>query len=213
MKTPMTQRAKHLPSDERRAEAVEAVVELAASANPEEITTSAIAARMKLTQGALFRHFPTKDAIWQGVMEWVSERLLARIDRLAGAESDPLAALKAMFLGHVDFIAEHPGVPRMMVGQLQNTGETPAKRMARALVENYANRLRRILSAARAEGVLPPDLDIDAAAALFLGMIQGLVMQHLIHGDSARMRADAPRVFAIYRAGLVAGATAVEGRT
>lgn len=209
----MTQRAKHLPSDERRAEAVEAVVELAASANPEAITTSAIAARMKLTQGALFRHFPTKDAIWQGVMEWVSERLLARIDRLAGAESDPLAALKAMFLGHVDFIAEHPGVPRMMVGQLQNTGETPAKRMARALVENYANRLRRILSAARAEGVLPPDLDIDAAAALFLGMIQGLVMQHLIHGDSARMRADAPRVFAIYRAGLVAGATAVEGRT
>lgn len=208
----MTQRAKHLPSDERRAEAVEAVVELAASANPEAITTSAIAARMKLTQGALFRHFPTKDAIWQGVMEWVSERLLARIDRLAGAESDPLAALKAMFLGHVDFVAEHPGVPRMMVGQLQNAGETPAKRMARTLVENYANRLRRILSAARAEGVLPPGLDIDAAAALFLGMIQGLVMQHLIHGDSTRMRADASRVWAIYRAGLLAAATAREER-
>jgi TetR/AcrR family transcriptional regulator len=208
----MTQRAKHLPSDERRAEAVEAVVELAASANPEAITTSAIAARMKLTQGALFRHFPTKDAIWQGVMEWVSERLLARIDRLAGAESDPLAALKAMFLGHVDFVAEHPGVPRMMVGQLQNAGETPAKRMARTLVENYANRLRRILAAASAEGVLPADLDIDAAAALFLGMIQGLVMQHLIHGDSARMRADASRVWAIYRAGLLAAATAREER-
>ena len=206
----MTPRAKYLPSDERRAEAVEAVIDLAASANPEEITTSAIAARMKLTQGALFRHFPTKDAIWQGVMEWVSERLLARIDRLAGAEADPLAALKAMFLGHVEFIAEHPGVPRMMVGQLQNAGETPAKRMARTLVENYANRLRRILSAARAEGVLPPDLDIDAAAALFLGMIQGLVMQHLIDGDSARMRADASRVWSIYRAGLLSAVTPQE---
>lgn len=206
----MTSRAKHLPSDERRAEAVEAVVELAARSNPEEITTSAIAARMKLTQGALFRHFPTKDAIWQGVMEWVSDRLLARIDRLAGAEADPLAALQAMFLGHVDFIAEHPGVPRMMAGQLQNAGETPAKRMARTLVENYGNRLRRILAAARAEGVLHPTLDIEAAAALFLGMIQGLVMQHLIHGDSARMRADAARVWTIYRAGLLAGPQAPE---
>ncbi len=206
----MTSRAKHLPSDERRAEAVEAVVELAARSNPEEITTSAIAARMKLTQGALFRHFPTKDAIWQGVMEWVSDRLLARIDRLAGAEADPLAALQAMFLGHVDFIAEHPGVPRMMAGQLQNAGETPAKRMARTLVENYGNRLRRILAAARAEGVLHPTLDIEAAAALFLGMIQGLVMQHLIHGDSARMRADAARVWTIYRAGLLAGPQARE---
>lgn len=209
----MTRRAKHLPSDERRAEAVEAAIDLAAGSNPEDITTSAIAARMKLTHGALFRHFPTKDAIWQGVMEWVSERLLARIDRLAGAEADPLAALEAMFLGHVDFVAEHPGVPRMMAGQLQRSGETAAKQVARALVENYATRLRRILSAACAEGVLRADLDVDAAATLFLGMIQGLVMQRLIHGDSARMRADAPRVFAIYRAGLVAGATAVEGRT
>ena len=208
----MTSRARHLPSEERRAEAVEAVIKLAESANPEEITTSAIAARMKLTQGALFRHFPTKDAIWQGVMEWVSDRLLARIDRLAGAESDPLAALEAMFLGHVDFIAEHPGVPRMMAGQLQNAGETPAKRMARALVENYGNRLRRILVAARAEGLVPPGLDIEAAAALFLGMVQGLVMQHLIHGDSARMRADASRVWVIYRAGLLAAATPREDR-
>lgn len=207
----MTQRTKHLPSDERRAEAIEAVIELAANANPEGITTSAIASRMRLTQGALFRHFPTKDAIWQGVMEWVSDRLLARIDRLAGAEPEPLAALEAMFLGHVEFIAEHPGVPRMMAGQLQHTGETPAKRVARVLVENYATRLRRILSAARAEGVLRRDLDVDAAATLFLGMIQGLVMQHLMHGDSARMRADAPRVFAIYRAGLLVDATGHEG--
>ena len=209
----MTPRARHLPSEERRAEAVEAVIKLAASANPEEISTSAIAARMKLTQSALFRHFPTKDAIWQGVMEWVSDRLLARIDRLAGAESDPLAALEAMFLGHVDFIAEHPGVPRMMAGQLQNAGETPAKRMARTLVENYGNRLRRILAAARAEGVVPPSLDIDAAAALFLGMVQGLVMQHLIHGDSARMRADALRVWVIYRAGLLSAVHTPEGGT
>jgi AcrR family transcriptional regulator len=208
----MTPRPRHLPSEERRAEAVEAVIRLAASTNPEEITTSAIAARMKLTQGALFRHFPTKDAIWQGVMEWVSDRLLARIDRLAGAEADPLAALEAMFLGHVDFIAEHPGVPRMMAGQLQNAGETPAKRLARTLVENYGNRLRRILAAARAEGVVPPGLDIDAAATLFLGMVQGLVMQHLIHGDSARMRADASRVWVIYRAGLLAAEHAQEGR-
>ena len=207
----MTSRAKYLPSEERRAEAVEAVIKLAASANPEGITTSAIAARMKVTQGALFRHFSSKDAIWQGVMEWVSDRLLARIDRLAGAESDPLAALEAMFRGHVDFIAEHPGVPRMMAGQLQNPGETPAKRMARALVENYGNRLRRILAAARAEGVLPPGLDIDAAATLFMGTIQGLAMQHLIHGDSTRMRADAARVWGIYRAGLLAAQHTQEG--
>ncbi len=52
----------HLPADERRAVTVQAVLDLAATGNPGDITTAAIAKHMKLTQGALFRHFPTKDA-------------------------------------------------------------------------------------------------------------------------------------------------------
>ena len=202
----MATRAKYLPSKQRRAEAVAAVVELAARDNPEAITTTEIATRMKLTQGALFKHFPTKDALWQGVMEWVADRLLSRIDRLAGDQADPLAALEAMFLGHIDFIAEHPGVPRMIIGQLQRGGDTAPRKMTQALLENYATRLRRVLTAGVAEGVLRADLDTDAAATLYLGLIQGLVVQHLLHGDSARMRSDAPKAFAIFRAGIVGGA-------
>ena len=195
-------RAKHLSTEERRNEAVEAVIELAAGKNPEEITTTAIAGRMRLSQGALFRHFPTKDAIWREVMEWVSRRLLARLDMVAGAEADPIAALEAMFLAHVAFVADHPGVPRIMIGQLQRDGDNPAKQAARVLMNGYATRLQRILSAARVSGRVPDDLDEAAAATLFLGMIQGLVVQAQINGDFAKMRADAPRVFAIYRAGI-----------
>lgn len=202
----MATRAKYMPAEQRRAEAVEAVIELAAHAGPDSITTTEIAAQMKLTQGALFKHFPTKDALWQGVMEWVADRLLARVDRLAGKHANPLAALEAMFLGHIDFIAEHPGVPRMIFGQLQRADDTAAKKMTRTLLENYATRLRRILSAGVAEKVLRAELDIDAAATVYLGVIQGLVVQHLLHGDSARMRADAPQAFAILRAGLLGSA-------
>ncbi|WP_413872238.1 TetR/AcrR family transcriptional regulator [Albidovulum sp.] len=199
-------RAKYLPAEQRRAEAVEAVVELAAHTNPETITTTEVAAHMRMTQGALFKHFPNKEALWLGTMEWVADRLLARIDRLAGAQAEPVAALEAMFLGHIDFIAEHPGVPRMIFDQLQRNSDTAAKRMARALLENYAMRLHRILSAGVAEGALSRELDIEAAATLYLGMIQGLVVQLLLHGDVVRMRADAPRVFVIYRTGVQGGA-------
>ena len=58
---------RNLPADQRRAVTVEAVVELTGKQNPGDITTAAIAKRMNLTQGALFRHFPSKDAIWQAV--------------------------------------------------------------------------------------------------------------------------------------------------
>lgn len=193
---------KHLPADERRAVTVDAVVELAGSVNPSEITTAAIAKHMNVTQGALFRHFPSKEAIWQAVMEWLAERLLARIDRAARDIESPLDALKAMFLSHVEFVIEHPGVPRMMFGELQRAEASPAKRMAQTLIQRYAERIRTRIEAGKARGEIAAEVDTEAAATLFIGSIQGLVMQSMLSGDIERIRADAPGVFAIYQRGI-----------
>ena len=97
--------AKHLPADARRAATVEAVVNLAAHHNPSEITTTWIARQMGVTQGALFKHFPTKEAILEAVISWVAERLLARIDQSAQGCDSPLVALEAMFLAHIAFVS------------------------------------------------------------------------------------------------------------
>jgi TetR/AcrR family transcriptional regulator len=198
----VNQRARNLPADERRAVTVEAVIELAGSQNPSEITTLAIARHMNLTEGALFRHFPTKQAIWQSVMEWVAETLLGRIDRAADGVDSPLTALRAMFMSHIGFVAEHPGVPRMLFGELQKAGSTVPKRIVQSLLEHYAQRLHRTIEAGKSCGELHADLDTQAAATLFIGTIQGLVMQSLLEGDMAHMRANAPKVFAIYSRGI-----------
>ena len=198
----MSGHPKHLPADERRAATVEAVVDLAAEQNPSDITTTAIAQRMGLTQGALFRHFPTKDAILQAVMSRVTERLLARVDKAAEGTTSPVAALEAVFMTHIDFVSEHPGVPRMLFGELQRPGETQPKRMVQTLIQHYGERLHRLLEAGKAQGELDAGLDVEAAAVLFIGTIQGLVMQSLLAGKVCRIRRDAPAVFAIYRRGI-----------
>ena len=198
----MITRTKPLPAEERRAATVEAVVQLAATQNPSDITTSAIASHMHLTQGALFRHFPSKDAILQAVMEWVAEQLLARVERAAQGAATPLAALEAMFLAHAHFVAEHPGVPRMMFGELQRTGDSLPRRMVRTLLARYGERLQQLFAQGQAAGEIDPGLDTEAAATLFIGTIQGLVMQSLLAGSATRIRRDAPRAFAIYRRGI-----------
>ena len=198
----MNVHVKPLPADERRAVTVEAVVDLAAEQNPSDITTAAIAKRMGLTQGALFRHFPTKDAILQAVMTWVAERLLARVDKAAQLDMSPIAALEAIFMAHIGFVAEHPGVPRMMFGELQRAGETAPKRMVKTLIRHYGERLHRLIEKGKAQGELDSALDTEAAAILFIGTIQGLVLQSLLAGDLANIRRDATKVFAIYLRGI-----------
>lgn len=195
----MISRPAYLPAEERREVTVETVIELAAEQNPTDITTGAIAKRMGVTQGALFRHFPSKDAILQAVMEWVSERLLARVDKATTAAASPLAALEAAFMAHIDFISEHPGVPRMLFGELQRAEQTMAKRMAQTLIQRYGERLGRLVAEGKDRGELMTTLDEKTAVTLFIGTIQGLVMQALIAGDVARIRERAPAVFALFR--------------
>lgn len=197
-------RAKNLPADERRAATVDAVVALAALHHPSDITTTAIARHMQLTQGALFRHFASKDAIVEAVMDWVAGQLLARVDAAAEAAGTPLAALQAVFLAHVDFVSLYPGVPRLIFAELQRAGDTPPKQRVQALLGGYGARLQRLLAQGLESGALHPGLDMPAAATLFIGTVQGLVMQSLITGDLQRMGADAPRVFAIYQRGIAA---------
>ena len=195
-------RPKNLPADQRRAVTVEAVIALTAEQNPGDITTAAIAKRMNLTQGALFRHFPSKDAIWLAVMEWVAERLLLRVDRAMQGTDSPLKALEAVFMTHIEFVVAHPGVPRLLFGELQRAEDTPAKRMARTLIGAYGERLRGLIDTGKARGEVASDVDTAAAVVAFIGSIQGLVMQSLLSGKAGQMRADAPGAFAIYRRGI-----------
>ncbi|CDM25029.1 MULTISPECIES: TetR/AcrR family transcriptional regulator [Castellaniella] len=193
---------KHLPADERRAATVRAVIELAADRNPADITTAAIAQHMRLTQGALFRHFPSKEAIWDAVMAHTSETLLARIDAAAARAVGPRAALEAMFHAHVDFIASHPGVPRILFAELQHDRETPAKTRVLALLEHYRERLLEQVRRGIDRGELQDTPDADALPVLFVGMIQGLVIQSMLAGDIRRMKRQAPALFALFLQGI-----------
>ena len=194
--------ARHLPAEERRSVTVETVLALAAEQNPSEITTAAISARMNLTQGALFRHFPTKEALWTAVMEWVAERLMQRIERAVADAPGPLAALRSMFLAHAGFVVEHPGVPRMMFGELQRAEASAPKRMAQTLIRRYGERVRALLAAGQTAGEVAADIDLDAATTLFIGTIQGLVMQSLLAGEPERISREAPAVLALYLRGI-----------
>lgn len=198
----MESSTKHLPADERRAVIVDAVIKLAAEQNPGDITTASIAKKMDLTQGALFRHFRTKEAVWEAVMEWVAERLMTQADQAAAKANGPLDRLERVFMAHIDFVVSHPGIPRMMFGELQRPHDSPVKRIVRGLMQRYRQRLSNLIDAGKLQGEISKDVNTAAAATLFMGTIQGLVMQSLMADDPTRMRREARAVFSLYRRAL-----------
>jgi hypothetical protein len=116
--------------------------------------------------------------------------------------SSPLAALEAMFMAHVEFVAEHPGVPRILFGELQRAEDMASKRVVQELIYSYGMRLRKLIDEGKECAELDANLDTEAAVILFIGTIQGLVMQALLADDVGRIIHDSHRVFALYQRGI-----------
>jgi AcrR family transcriptional regulator len=192
------------PTETRQAALVAAALTLAAERSPAEVTTAALAQAVGISQGAVFRHFESKEAIWLAVIDFAHRELLDRLRTAAGSQATPMAALRAVFMAHVAFVVEQPGVPRVIFQELQHPDDTPLKARVRELMQAYRALLVGLLQRAKAAKQLAPGTDLQAAAVLFIGSVQGLVMQSMLSGQVSAMGTQAPAVFDLFRQAMAA---------
>jgi len=196
---------KRLSAEARQDEIVKAAVELAGAQGMDRVTSQAIADAVGVTQGGIFRHFPTMETIWIAVVHWTRGRLMGAIDMAASQATDPLDAVERMFFAHVGFAENHPALPRLLFSTSPRL-----KQLLQEMLAGYEAKLSQLLGEAKARGLVGPDLDEEAAAALYIAIIQGLVTRALVLGPKRSLTAEARRLFPIYLAGLGAG-NAVDG--
>lgn len=193
-------------TEDRQAALMAAALQLAAQKSPAQITTGELAVAVGITQGAVFKHFESKEAIWMAVMQWVHAELMMRLQAAAQAHLDQgeaLGAMRAVFMAHVQFVQAQPGVPRLVFQELQHPQPSPLKASVQQLMVNYRQLVHGLLLKAKANQQLAQTVDLSAATVLFVGAIQGLVMQALMAGHLSDVGAQAAAVYDIYQQGLM----------
>ncbi len=193
---------RRLTSEARQSEIIRVAVELAAEKDVGSVTTQDMADAMQLTQGAIFRHFASKDEIWLAVMHWIRERLMKVLEKAASEASDPLDAIQRMFLAHVAFISKHPAIPRILFSEAQNKKNSKLRQLIQEIMSGYEGRITGLLEAAKVQGLVDGELDSRSAAVLYIGMIQGLVMQVSIFGGKRSLLREAEKTFPIFLHGI-----------
>ena len=193
---------RRMGAEERQEEIVRVAIDLAAKRGVETVTTQDMADAMGLTQGAIFRHFPTKDEIWLAAIQWIRGQLMRTLEAAAARSDDPLAALENMFIAHVSFVAKHPAIPRIVFSDHLLRRDTRLKQLIQEIITGYEARIAGLLGRAKASGQARPDLDEGSAATLFIGMIQGLVLQSNIFAGRRSLLEEAKKVFPIYLNGV-----------
>lgn len=193
---------RRLSSEDRQSEIIRVAVELAADKGVDSVTTQDMADAMQLTQGAIFRHFATKDDIWVAVMQWIRDRLMKVLDKAAADATDPLNAIERMFFAHITFISKHPAIPRLLFSELLHKKNSKLRELIQGIISGYEAKIAGLLEAAKSQSSVPDDLDSQSAAVLYIGMIQGLVMQTSIFGGKRSLQQEAGKTFPIFLHGV-----------
>lgn len=194
-------------AQERKAEILATALRLADELGPDRLTTAAIAEAVGLTQPGIFRHFPTKQALWHALAAVISARLKAAWDEALAASASPEGRIAALVQTQLNLIEAHPAIPAILFSRELRV-ENDALRLAFVgLMTAFHGILAGELARARKGGTVRPDLDPADGAVLLISLVQGLAMRWSLGARGFALQPEGVRLLAVQMALFTTSAT------
>ncbi|HSI55940.1 MAG TPA: nucleoid occlusion factor SlmA [Ideonella sp.] len=159
---------------ERRVQILHTLAAMLEQPGADRITTAALAARLSVSEAALYRHFASKAQMFEGLIEFIESSIFSLIHQIVERESS--GAVQAQRITHVllQFGEKNPGMARVMVGDaLVFENERLIARM-NLFFDRVESQLRQSLrSAADGDGSMTPTVDANGRASALTAFIVG----------------------------------------
>jgi len=182
---------------ERQLEIEQAVLDLIATEGTHGLTMARIAARIGVSEAALYRHFHGKLEIIYATIAISFDRVMERLTEAAGG-GDATTRLHRVFIAHLQFIEDHPGMARILFSDDVHFNATQLQHELNARIAKLLRFIGNLLSTGVQHGELRSDLDVEAAAALYLGLIQTQLLLWSVNEKTDRLMARSEQLWALY---------------
>ncbi len=158
---------------ERKLQILQTVAEMLEQPKGEKITTAALAARLELSEAALYRHFASKAQMFEGLIEFIEQTVFGLINKITTEEQDGLKQVEGILALLLGFAQKNRGMTRVLIGDaLVNEDERLQQRINQFL-DRVETTLKQSLRIAETQGCLAPADDIGAHANLLLCFVVG----------------------------------------
>lgn len=191
-------------AEERKAQIIETTLRLADEVGPERLTTEAIAANIGITQPGLFRHFPTKDRLWEAVARFVGTRLEESWTAVIHSEEPASRQLRALLCAQLRLIRSLPAIPAILFSRELHVHQEGLRKGFYQIMQRFQKVLTEIIERGRAAGEFRPELEPQDAALLVISVIQGTTLRWSLSGRTFDLVAEGERLFDQLLDGLVA---------
>ena len=152
---------------ERRIQILETLASMLEEPGADRVTTAALAARIQVSEAALYRHFASKAQMFEGLIEFIEQSVFGLVNQIAERDSDGRAQAQRMLTVLLQFGEKNPGMTRVMVGDaLVFENERLLARMNQ-FFDRIESQLRQSLrQAAEASGSDTPTVDANVQASV-----------------------------------------------
>jgi TetR/AcrR family transcriptional regulator len=161
----------------RRQQILEALAFMLSNCPGSRITTAALAKEVGVSEAALYRHFPSKTKMFEGLIEFIEETIFSRITLIVSEEATAIKRCERILLLLLTFAERNPGISRILTGDAL-TGETERLRLRIVqFFERLETQLKQILREAEVREDLRLNLSVTAAANLMMAAAEGRIAQ------------------------------------
>nr|WP_152553899.1 nucleoid occlusion factor SlmA [Endozoicomonas elysicola] len=163
----------------RKQQILEALAHMLETAPGTRITTSALAKEVGVSEAALYRHFPSKAKMFEGLIEFIEETLFSRITLILAEEQKVATRCEKILLLLIGFCEKNPGLTRILTGDAL-AGETERLRQrVTQLFDRLETQLKQALREAEIKEGVRTRMTVSVTANLILAAAEGRIAQYV----------------------------------
>lgn len=167
---------------QRRQQILEALAQMLETGPGSRITTAGLAKQVGVSEAALYRHFPSKSKMFEGLIEFIEDTLFSRISIILNEEQLAAVRCEKMLMLLLVFAERNPGLTRILTGDaLAGEHERLHIRVAQ-LFDRFETQLKQVIREAELREGLRPSIPLPAAANVLLSAAEGRLSQYVRSG-------------------------------
>jgi len=163
----------------RKQQILESLAQQLENRSGARITTAALAKAVGVSEAALYRHFPSKARMFEGLIEFAEQAVFSRVNRVLGDKKDPEMRCKLILGIVLGFSSRNPGITRLLLGEALTGEPERLRKRSGQYFGRLETQLKQVLREGRAVGRVRADIPSDVGANLMLALLEGRMHQFI----------------------------------
>jgi TetR/AcrR family transcriptional regulator len=163
----------------RREHILQALAQMLENNPGGRITTAALASEVGVSEAALYRHFPSKARMFEGLISFIEETLFTRISRILNDGSNALAQCEKILFLTLTFAEKNPGITRILNGDALAGESERLRTQVSQIFDRLDSQLKQLLREAELREGLRTAITVSATTNLLIAFLEGKVRQYV----------------------------------